>query len=144
MYQWCEFKSRRGKNNNLTAQKSNSNTVWFNFQTYIYVPVEQIYVIGNAYQYSISFVYIFDVLMRVWDQKVLLVLNGVYDLENRIVFVLSNINYLSRFFIGNIDGYFRYFICYVCMCVLLLIIVFYEIVKKISDLEFFSLKMFTL
>jgi hypothetical protein len=34
---WCcsEFKSRRGKNKNLTAQKSNSNTVWFNFQTYV-------------------------------------------------------------------------------------------------------------
>ena len=36
MYQWCGFKSRRGKNKNLTALKSNSNTVWFNFQTYIY------------------------------------------------------------------------------------------------------------
>ena len=35
VYQWCEFKSRRGKNKNLTALKSNSNTVWFNFQTYI-------------------------------------------------------------------------------------------------------------
>jgi hypothetical protein len=39
VYQWCEFKSRRGKNKNLTAQKSNSNTVWFNFQTYIYIHV---------------------------------------------------------------------------------------------------------
>ena len=37
MYQWCGFKSRRGKNTNLTALKSNSNTVWFNFQTYIYI-----------------------------------------------------------------------------------------------------------
>ena len=37
MYQWCGFKSRRGKNKNLTALKSNSNTVWFNFQTYIYI-----------------------------------------------------------------------------------------------------------
>ena len=35
VYQWCEFKSRRGKNTNLTAQRPNSNTVWFNFQTYI-------------------------------------------------------------------------------------------------------------
>jgi hypothetical protein len=35
MYQWCEFKSHRGKNKKLTAQKSNSNTVLFNFQTYI-------------------------------------------------------------------------------------------------------------
>ena len=39
MYQWWEFKSRQGKNKNLTAQKSNSNTVWFNFQTYIYIYV---------------------------------------------------------------------------------------------------------
>ena len=29
--------SRRGKNKKLTALKSNSNTVWFNFQTYIYI-----------------------------------------------------------------------------------------------------------
>ena len=35
--EWCGFKSRRGKNKNLTALKSNSNTVWFNFQTYIYI-----------------------------------------------------------------------------------------------------------
>ena len=28
--------SNRGKNKNLTALKSNSNTVWFNFQTYIF------------------------------------------------------------------------------------------------------------
>ena len=33
--QWCGFKSRRGKKNCLTALKSNSNTVWFNFRTYI-------------------------------------------------------------------------------------------------------------
>jgi hypothetical protein len=33
--EWCGFKSCRGKNKNLTALKSNSNTVWFNFQTYI-------------------------------------------------------------------------------------------------------------
>ena len=39
--EWCcillmvWFKSRRGKNANLTALKYNSNTVWFNFQTYI-------------------------------------------------------------------------------------------------------------
>ena len=37
MYQWCGFKSRRGKNKNCTALKSNSNTVWFNFQTYRYI-----------------------------------------------------------------------------------------------------------
>jgi hypothetical protein len=39
VYQWCEVKSRRGKNKNLTAQKSNSNTVWFNFQTYIDIDI---------------------------------------------------------------------------------------------------------
>jgi hypothetical protein len=33
--------SRRGKNNNLSAQRSNSNTVWFNFQTqYIYTCIK--------------------------------------------------------------------------------------------------------
>jgi hypothetical protein len=37
VYQWCDFKSRRGKNKHLTALKSNSNTVWFNFQTYIII-----------------------------------------------------------------------------------------------------------
>jgi Ni,Fe-hydrogenase I cytochrome b subunit len=37
VFQWCGFKSRRGKNKNLTALKSNSNTVWFNFQTYIQI-----------------------------------------------------------------------------------------------------------
>ena len=35
MYQWCEFKSRRGKNKNVTAKKSNYNSVWFNCQRYI-------------------------------------------------------------------------------------------------------------
>jgi hypothetical protein len=35
IYIWCGLKSRRGKNKYLTALKSNSNTVWFNFQTYI-------------------------------------------------------------------------------------------------------------
>jgi hypothetical protein len=32
-----------GKNKNLTALKSNSNTVWFNFQTYIYINVYTLY-----------------------------------------------------------------------------------------------------
>jgi hypothetical protein len=31
------------KNKNLTALKSNSNTVWFNFQTYIYINVYTLY-----------------------------------------------------------------------------------------------------
>jgi hypothetical protein len=35
VYQWCELKSRRGKNKKLSAHRStcNSNTVWLNFQT---------------------------------------------------------------------------------------------------------------
>jgi hypothetical protein len=37
VHQWCVFNSRQGKNTNLAAQKSNSNTVWFNLQTYIYM-----------------------------------------------------------------------------------------------------------
>jgi hypothetical protein len=41
VYQWCGFKSRRGKNKKLTVLKSNSNTVWFNFQTYIYIYMSQ-------------------------------------------------------------------------------------------------------
>jgi hypothetical protein len=40
VYQWYEFKSRRGKNKNCTAQQSNSNTVWFNFQAYIYIYID--------------------------------------------------------------------------------------------------------
>ena len=39
MYQWCEFKSRRGKDTHLTAQQSISNTVWFTFQTYIILSI---------------------------------------------------------------------------------------------------------
>ena len=34
-YMYVYIYIRRGKNKNLTALKSNSNTVWFNFQTYI-------------------------------------------------------------------------------------------------------------
>ena len=41
VYQWCEFKSRRGKNKNLRSHKSNSNTVWFNFQTYTYIYIKK-------------------------------------------------------------------------------------------------------
>jgi hypothetical protein len=34
---------------NLTALKSNSNTVWFNFQTYIYISVERNTVVVHVY-----------------------------------------------------------------------------------------------
>ena len=34
---WVQIPSREEQKKNLTALKSNSNTVWFNFQTYIYI-----------------------------------------------------------------------------------------------------------
>ena len=39
---WVQIPSREEQN--LTALKSNSNTVWFNFQTYIYI---YIYTVGG-------------------------------------------------------------------------------------------------
>ena len=44
---WCcsvsmVFKFRGEKNKNLSVQRSNSNTVWFNFQTYIYIYIKYI------------------------------------------------------------------------------------------------------
>ena len=51
MYQWCEFKSRRWKNKHLTALQSNSNTVCYNFQTYIYIYI-YIYIYMAAHQYA--------------------------------------------------------------------------------------------
>ena len=45
LWQVGGFKSRRGKNKNLTAQKYNSNTVWFNFQTYIFI-YNQLFLLG--------------------------------------------------------------------------------------------------
>ena len=55
VYQWFGFKSHRGKNKNWTFLKSNSNTVWFNFQTYIY---EYIYMI------EMLLILIINVLLR--------------------------------------------------------------------------------
>jgi hypothetical protein len=37
---WCEFKFHRGKKTNLKIQRSNSNTVWFNLQTYIRLKIK--------------------------------------------------------------------------------------------------------
>ena len=67
MYQWCEFKSHRGKNKNLTAQKSNSNTVWFNFQTYIYIGIvaqssKLLYIYIYIYIYTSENIYIYTSL----------------------------------------------------------------------------------
>ena len=47
VYQWCGFKSRRGKNKYLTALKFNINTVCLIFRRiyiyiYIYIPMELI------------------------------------------------------------------------------------------------------
>ena len=49
--------SRRGKNKNLTALKSNSNTVWFNFQTHIYIYIYTVwfgFIMFNAILNNIS------------------------------------------------------------------------------------------
>jgi hypothetical protein len=51
VYQWGGFKSRRGKNKHLPALKSNSNTGWFNFQTYIYIYV---YVLKRDIKYKVQ------------------------------------------------------------------------------------------
>ena len=53
--EWCGFKSRRGKYKNLTALKSNSNTVWVNFQTYI-----DIYIYSN----NVFYCKLYDPLQR--------------------------------------------------------------------------------
>jgi hypothetical protein len=58
VFQWCGFKSRRGKNKNLTVLKSNSNTVWFNFQTYIYIYIH-LYNIRTSLHLFISFYLVF-------------------------------------------------------------------------------------
>jgi hypothetical protein len=52
VHQWCEFKSCLGKNKNLTAQKSNSNTVWFNFQKYILYIYTNLTEVMNRYIYQ--------------------------------------------------------------------------------------------
>ena len=38
---WVQIPSREEQN--LTALKSNSNTVWFNFQTYIYYTINDLF-----------------------------------------------------------------------------------------------------
>ena len=45
---WVQIPSREEQN--LTALKSNSNTVWFNVQTYIYI-----YIYSYSYYSGISF-----------------------------------------------------------------------------------------
>ena len=60
VYQWCEFKSRRRKNTNLSAQRSNSYTVGFKFQMYIY-HIIMMYIwwyIYNVRQHYINSVYL--------------------------------------------------------------------------------------
>jgi hypothetical protein len=66
VYQWCGFKFHRGKNTNLTALNSNSNTVWFNVQMYTYIYIWQIDIIkecpntqNKVFNYfSLCFVYL--------------------------------------------------------------------------------------
>ena len=40
IYQWCELKSCREKNKYVSAQRSNNNTIWLNYQIYIYIYVK--------------------------------------------------------------------------------------------------------
>ena len=47
-----ELKSCRGKNKNLTAQRPDSNTVWFNLQTYIYIYILQRHAKNKHYDYK--------------------------------------------------------------------------------------------
>jgi hypothetical protein len=72
VYQWCGFKSRRGKNKNLTALKSNSNTVWLNFQTYIYISYIYIYK-GPSWPRSYgSYIYVYRCIqcLSSWKWKI--------------------------------------------------------------------------
>ena len=50
---YTPFKSRRVKNKHLTGQRSNSNTVWFNFQTHIESIIPDIYylIINTLFTY---------------------------------------------------------------------------------------------
>jgi hypothetical protein len=69
VYQWCEFKSRRGKNKNLTALKSNFNAVCFNFQTYIYpYGYTDIYIV-------VSYMHLLVLLCRTWTVNFFFFLN---------------------------------------------------------------------
>ena len=86
MYQWCGFKSRRGKNNNLTALKSNSNTVWFNFQTNIYLIFFSEFIVTcsligldeviEIYRENLQFVEAFDTKLSVGKQHFLNIENS--------------------------------------------------------------------
>ena len=51
--QWYEFKSRQGKNTNLTVQISNYNTVWFNFQTHAYIYLQYIWYFDTLHKCNI-------------------------------------------------------------------------------------------
>ena len=64
MYQWCEFKSRQGKNKNLTGHKSNSNTVWSNFQTYAYICVCVFYTVLAGTEMTNKKKYIYNLNKR--------------------------------------------------------------------------------
>jgi hypothetical protein len=55
--------SNRGKNKKLTAQRSNSDTVWFNFQTYIYI-----YTHTHTHPHIYTYIYIHitvDLLLKI-------------------------------------------------------------------------------
>jgi hypothetical protein len=74
------FLSRRGKNKNLTAHKSNSNTVWFNFQTkliYIYIYT------GTRYFYPPEIVY--STGRNYWTPQKLAVVKTTSTMVDRLV-----------------------------------------------------------
>ena len=72
VYQWCGFKSRRWKNKNLTGLKSNSNTVWFNFQTYIYIYIccQVLWIVHFSLPLRCSLTFIYIVCKYINEQEI--------------------------------------------------------------------------
>jgi hypothetical protein len=77
-------KIRRGKKKNLTAQKSNSNIVWFNFQTFIYI-----------YIYICHGLFCLQWVQLRWEVIVRFVANGGIDDHYCLYFLFINL-YLNQ------------------------------------------------
>ena len=103
MYQWCEFKSRRGTNKNMTAQRSNFNTVRFNFQTYIYICVcvvflpltQSRFILCKALFNMLCLLFLFFVFLnvpfRTFEQYIYIKGEGYPVLEYLCIFQLASI-----------------------------------------------------
>ena len=65
---WVQI--RRGKNKNLTALKSNSNTVWFNFQTCIYINIKEISEKRTKRNFHNILVLTFSLLLQIFRYNV--------------------------------------------------------------------------